>query len=525
MRCTETMRIIEVLRLHEQFNYSLRKIENTTMCSKTTAGKIIKRSEELGLDFESAKSLSEKELKRLLFDEPRGRPSKKIPDFETIHLKLVSSKKNLQYIWEECTAHGETNVSYSRFCHYYRAYKYSQGIGVYSPIERTPGEKLYIDWVGDTLNCVIDRETGELTKAYFFITTLGDSSYPYCEAFPNMNQFSWNAAHVNALQWYGATPKIFTPDNCRTAISRAKIWDPKINQAYLELAQYYRVAIEPARIMRPKDKSTVESGVRWVETWLLEWLRDYGPFNTFNELNKAIRERMLELVERKYTSKMRKDESRKSLFEKHDLPEMRPLPARPFPVYDFKNGTISNNFHIEYDSFNYSVPYTYYHQQYELHAYQNTIEIFIGKEQVAIHARRYHGKKYITKENHMPEKDRFYKNLGQKDGFYYKRWASYNGEACRIVIDTILSTFEYEPQGYKSCMGVLVLGKKWGKIALNDACVRAIELTSVSYTTIKRIISENMQSNKTPLYGNECVPLPSDLRTKEWESLFKGGVK
>lgn len=303
MRCTENMIILEVLRLHEQLSYSLRAIAKTSICSKTTAGKILKRCTEIGLDYETARTLSDKELKRQVFSEPVGRPVKKVPDYQRIHDKLSSSKKNLQYLWEEHVQSGATDLSYSRFCQQYREWKYSQGIGVYTPIDRVPGENLYIDWAGDTLKCVLDGETGELQKAYFFLTTLGDSSHPYCEASPNMKQLAWNSAHVNALKWYGALPKKFVPDNTRTAVSRAKMWDPKLNRAYLEMAQYYRVAIEPARVRRPKDKATAEAGVRWIETWLLEWLKDSGYFNSFAELNLEIRARMKVLCDRKYTEK------------------------------------------------------------------------------------------------------------------------------------------------------------------------------------------------------------------------------
>jgi len=232
---------------------------------------------------------------------------------------------------------------------------------------------------------------------------------------------------------------------------------------------------------------------------------------------------MLKLVERNFTSKPRKDETRKSLFEKRDRPVMRALPPSPFQVYDSKRGTVPDYYHIEYDSFYYSIPYTYYHQTYELHAYQHTIEIFIGNEQVAVHVRTYHGKRYVTKESHMPEKDRYYKKLGQKDGSYYKKWASYNGEACQIVIATILNSYDYEPQSYKSCMGILSLAKKFGTQALNSACKKAIEFNSISYTTVKRLLSQKNPQVQNSLCSNECVPLPSDLRTKEWETLLGGG--
>lgn len=174
MRCTENMLVLEVLRLYEQLSYSLREIENTSICSKTTAGKIINRCKELNLNYDVAKTLTEKKLKSLIFPETPGRQTKKLPDYSVIHQKLNTSKKNQQYLWEDAVQRGETDLSYSRFCFHYRNWKNEQGYGVYTPIDRKPGEKLYVDWAGDTLKCVFDSQKGKLLKTYFFVSTLGE---------------------------------------------------------------------------------------------------------------------------------------------------------------------------------------------------------------------------------------------------------------------------------------------------------------------------------------------------------------
>jgi transposase len=49
--------------------------------------------------------------------------------------------------------------------------------------------------MGVTLECVTDSATGDVLKAHFFVAVLGDSSYPYVEAFPNEKLDNWLAAH------------------------------------------------------------------------------------------------------------------------------------------------------------------------------------------------------------------------------------------------------------------------------------------------------------------------------------------
>lgn len=46
-------------------------------------------------------------------------------------------------------------------------------------VNRIPGEKMYIDWVGDQPELLTDTETGEIKKVHIFATTLGVSSLIY----------------------------------------------------------------------------------------------------------------------------------------------------------------------------------------------------------------------------------------------------------------------------------------------------------------------------------------------------------
>ena len=90
---------------------------------------------------------------------------------------------------------------------------------------------------------------------------MGDSSYPFVEAFPNETQENWIQGHIDALEWYGGVPKIFVPDNCKTAVKHTNLYDPELNHAYRNLSLHYGVAVIPARIVKPWDKATVVTGI------------------------------------------------------------------------------------------------------------------------------------------------------------------------------------------------------------------------------------------------------------------------
>ena len=80
-------------------------------------------------------------------------------------------------------------------------------------VERIPGEKVYIDWVGDQPEILVDSQTGEVKKVHFFVTTVGVSNLIYAEAFEDEKLPSFIAGTVHALEYYGAVPKYLIPDN------------------------------------------------------------------------------------------------------------------------------------------------------------------------------------------------------------------------------------------------------------------------------------------------------------------------
>jgi len=487
------MKIIEVLRMHEM-GMAQREIGGSAGCGKSTVGDILRLCKANGITHEVASRMTDMELQSVLRpkDETAKRPE---PDWKAIHEELARHKNlNLQFMWEEYREqHPEDGLSYSRFCEIYREYRKDAGREVSLYHERKAGEIMEVDWMGDTLECVVDDETGELIAAHFFVAILGYSHYPYVEAFPDEQEPAWVTAHVNALNHYQGVPRIITPDNCKTAVITPKYYEPKFNSAYWELAQHYCVAIIPARSQKPKDKPAVEYSVGWLETWLLGKLRNQYFFS-FAELNKEVFKHIRELSLRDFTQR---EGSRHSEYVRIDKPAMRPLPPHKFEIADVVKRKVGDNYHLEYDGFYYSVPYTLHCKDLILRATATTIEV-IDKERVRVdsHARRYSAAngRYVTKEEHMPPNHRAVHQQRQFDGRRYRSWASHIGESTSFIIDSLLSSGKVEEQGYKSCMGVLQFSKTYGEERLEAACRRARELGSHTYTTVKNILKNGLEN-------------------------------
>lgn len=519
MRCLETMKIVEILRLREM-NFKLREISDAVGCSKTTVGEILKRCKACDLTYEDAIVLPLDRVKELIYPESFGRKQvKEEPDWEAIHARLQSSRRiNLQYIWEEeYRPANPEGYSYSRFCAKYNDWKDATGKNVIMAQEREPGKELFIDWMGDTLDCVMDYATGELHKAHFFVTTMAESSYPFVEAFPNETQMNWNQAHLDAFAWYGGLPKILVPDNCKTAVIHTSLYDPQINQAYMALARHYQVAIIPARIRKPKDKPSVESGIGWLETWLLEWLKG-KIYYSFEALNHDVRERVLKLAKRSFKHR---PGSRESVFAALDKPLLRPLPKDTFESFEtVPVPSVNNNYHVRYDGFYYSVPYMYYKQSVFIHAYAKKIEILdCMNNRIAIHQRRFSGRRYATQFEHMPENHKAVAEFNRYDGAYYRRRAQQIGRNTARFVNALLDNAEFEEQAYKSCMAVINFSRTYDSVRVERACTKALSLNSVTYTTLKNILKNGQDKHPVNDSSDADTPTPyhENLRIGEWK--------
>ena len=519
MRCLETMIITEILRLKEM-KFTLREIGEATKCSKTTAGEILARCKECGLTYEDAIKLPPERIHELIYPDSFGRKQvKDEPDWNAIHQRLLSSRRiNLQYIWqEEYRKDNPEGYSYSRFCAKYNDWKDKNGKHVVLPQEREPGRELFIDWIGDTLPCVVDYSTGEIHDAHFFVTTLGDSSYPFVEAFPNETQLNWNQGHIDAFEWYGGLPRILVPDNCKTAVLHTSLYEPQLNHAYRDLARHYQVAIIPARVRKPKDKASVESGVGWLETWLLEWLKN-KIYYSFEALNHDIKERLLELVDVNFKHR---PGSRKSNFLALDKPALRPLPKDGFESFEtIPVNKVQNNYHVTYDGFYYSVPYCYYNRSVIIHAYAKKLEIYdtMGNR-IAFHIRHFSGKRYVTVTEHMPENHKAVMEFHNFDASYYRQKSARIGDNAYKFVCELLALADFEEQAYKSCMAVINFSRNYGCNRVDRACEKALALKSVTYTTLKNILKNGQDKQPiNPDVSDAETPTPyhENLRVGEW---------
>lgn len=494
-RSLNEMKIREALRLKAAGLNNTQISESSTVgAARSTIVELFKRCELAGIDAEQAAEMSDSELRALLY--PRnlrsGRARQELNE-ERWYQKILNGKDR-QGCWEEYISEEPDGMSYGQFCRRIKQFSREKGDGLSYAKQMKAGEVMETDWAGETLDIVYDPTTDTFLTAHIFVSTLGFSGKIFCRAYLNEREEAWIDAHSRALEYYGGLPRIVTPDNTKTAITKTNRYEPTKNPNFMLWAQHYGLAIIPARISKPTDKNLVEGGVGYVERRVLSKLKGQ-IFFSFDSLNQELG-RLVEILNNRPYQK--RPGSRLEVFAEIDQPHLRPLPLHRFELPQVKWATVSRNgYHVSFDGRLYSTPYQFCGKKVLVSSTGTTVEILYDNRRIAFHQRCYDPAiRCITIKDHMPQRHQHQYMADSMNGRKYRNWAETVGPFTYKFISALLERYEIEEQTYQSCMGILRLADKYSNPLLEEACRIACEIGMGGYTQIKTILTKIEQKQK-----------------------------
>jgi transposase len=479
----------EILRL-KSLGIKHSQIAESMLLSRQTVVTALQRAAAQGLDWQTAESLSDRELTAKLFPNGQDTPNYLMPDYEYVHREMAKPGVTQQLLWMEyydkCRGSGKIPYQLTQFKKHYREYLTTAKATMH--INRNPGEILEVDWAGQTAQ-IADSDTGEAIEAYLFVAVLPYSGYAYAEAFLSRNQDAWLLAHVNAYCYFGGATRIVVPDNLKTGVIKHTKDEIVLNKSYQEMTEHYGTAILPTRVKAPKDKATVEGTIGNVSTFILAAIRNQRFFS-LRELNEVIEERLYAFNHKPF---QKKDGSRATWFAEEQI-SLLPLPPSRFEHSEWKVATVAFNYHVAVDEQYYSVPYAYIKRQVDLRLTSTAVEVFFEGTRICSHIRLYGRRgQYSTQEAHMPPKHQQYL---QWDGVRFRKWAAKIGTNTAAVVEAILSGLKVEQQGYRSCMALLKLSDQYTPHRLEAACAKALHYTPrPGYKSIQTILKSGQDKS------------------------------
>ena len=277
----------EVLRLKFDHHLTNRQIARSCGISHVTVRKYLDLAKQRGINWPLPEDVDDEQLEERLYENLFRPASNKavMPSMEYLFRELKRKHVTLQLLWYEYKQGNPDGYQYSYFCELYNRWRRSLDISLRQ--EHLAGEKLFIDYAGQTVP-IINPENGLVElEAQIFIAAMGASNYSFAEATASQSLPDWIKSHIRAFEFFGGVPQILVPDNLKSGVTHPCRYEPDLNPTYLDLARHFGTTVIPARPGKPRDKAKVESAVLIVERWILAALRNQRFFS-LAELNRAI---------------------------------------------------------------------------------------------------------------------------------------------------------------------------------------------------------------------------------------------
>ncbi|HSH58570.1 MAG TPA: IS21 family transposase, partial [Acidimicrobiales bacterium] len=264
-----------------------------------------------------------------------------------------------------------------------------------------PGDEAQVDY--GLLGRWRDPATGRLRRVWGFLMVLAFSRMMFLRPVLSMDEASWVDSHVRAFAFFGAGVRRVVPDNLKTGVIRADLYDPLINKAFGEFARHYGCLIDPARRAKPRDKARVERPVPYArDSFFAGRAEEFATLEAMQADALRWCSQVANVRAHRGIDRM----SPQALFDVEEAPAMVALPAAPFELAGWSSPKVGPDIHVKVGKALYSVPWRHLGEVVDARESARAVEIYLEGTLVATHVRLDRGKQ-TNFEHYPPEKVAF----------------------------------------------------------------------------------------------------------------------
>lgn len=423
--------------------------------------------------------------------------------------ELTRTGVTRQLLWQEYILSHPEGYAYTQFCERLNQGKRLRTVVMH--LDHQPGEKMEVDFAGKKLS-YIDPVGKIKIECPVLICVLPYSGLTYVEALSNATQENVYNSLSRAFRYFQGVTQSVLSDNMRQYVIKSNRYEPAFNDLAEQWSVHYNTTLTATRVVKPRDKATVEKHVH------ISYLRVFAPlrnivFGSLDALNIGI----MDCLQKHNNTPMQHTKiSRRERFVAQEKSSLKPLPASNFIVRYRVKAKVQRNYHVILgeDMHQYSVPYIHVGKEVQIVYDLHEVEVFLDMQRIALHARTCRRNGYSTKEEHMPEKHLRYKETKGWDGDYFLAQAVKVGVNTQSVVARLLAKNQFPAQTYNSCLGIFSLGKKYGNDRLESACKLAMTAPFTTYQIISNILKNNRDKEEIP-EPTLSFPTHENIRGKE----------
>jgi transposase len=229
----------------------------------------------------------------------------------------------------------------------------------------------------------------------------------------------------------------------------------------------------------------------------------HRKFFSLAEANQSIGELLHRLNHRPFR---KRDGSRASVFEALDKPALQPLPSERFEISEWARARVNIDYHVAFDGNFYSVPYNLVQQVVEIRATVTTVEILHQSVRVASHVRSRGRGIAITNREHRPKSHQAHLEWPPSR---MVQWAETIGPHTAQLFERILADKPHPEMGYRGCLGIIRLAKKYSNARMEAAAERALLTGACRYRSVASILKNSLDRQPLPATpGAPSTPPP-----------------
>jgi transposase len=368
-----------------------------------------------------------------------------------------------------------------------------------------PGDAAQVDFGAGP---ILVHPDGQPRRTWAFVMTLAHSRHQFVEFVWDQSVATWLGCHRRAFEWFGAVPARLIIDNAKCAITRACSRDPLVQRAYAECAEGYGFKIDACPPHDPQKKGIVEAGVKYVKGNFLPT----RSFRDLADLNAQARTWVMEEAGLRIHGTTRIAPLALFALER---PLLRPLPGAAPDLGTWHRVSVHRDCHVQFERVLYSAPFTLVGKQLWLRATDAVVALYEDLRHVATHPRgRRPGDRRTVRDHLPPQAQAFFAH----DRHWCLEQARHIGPACLQLLERLLSDAIVER--LRAAQGVIQLGKQYGDMRVEAACVRALAHDSPYYRTVKTILATGADLRNEPPALTPSSYAKSTRFTRDAASLF-----
>lgn len=349
-----------------------------------------------------------------------------------------------------------------------------------------PGSEGQVDY--GLLGRWLDPETGRMRRVWAFIMVLAFSRLMFVRPVLKMDMAAWVECHVAAFEFFGGAPTRVVPDNLKTGVVKPDLYDPVVNKAFGELAAHYQVLVDPARILKPRDKARVERPVPYVRDSFFAGRAEDFPTLAFMQRDAL---RWCRQVANVRAHRGIDRIAPQALFDAEEEACLLALPRRPFELCRWTSFKVPPDIHVKVGKALYSVPWRLIGKTVDAKELARTVEISFEGSLVATHVRVERGKQ-TNYDHYPPEKIAF---MMRTPAWCRRRAAELGPSVVAVVAALMEINALYR---LRQAQGVVALADKHGAERLDQACVTALAAGDPAYKTVKGILAAGTEADGVP---------------------------